>query len=126
MCLNRIILLKDTNQQETNDAELPLDINSFEQIRSHNGIYVDKTEHIYKLISAPSQYYFLSRPARFGKSLLLSTLQEIFLGKRHLFDNLWIGTQSTYTWTAYPVISLDFSEPSEQPLTRSRLIFLRE
>ena len=90
--------------------KLPLDINSFEQIRSHNGIYVDKTEHIYKLISAPSQYYFLSRPARFGKSLLLSTLQEIFLGKRHLFDNLWIGTQSTYTWTAYPVISLDFSE----------------
>ena len=67
-----------------------------------------KLEHIYDLITG-GRLYFLSRPRRFGKSLLVSTLLELFKGNRELFKDLWIDTNTTYTWPAHPVIHLDFS-----------------
>ncbi len=86
---------------------LPIDINSLEIMLSENYLYVDKTEIVYDLITR-GRYYFLSRPRRFGKSLFISTLREIFLGNKSLFKDLWIG-KSDYDWKSYPVIYLDFS-----------------
>jgi Predicted AAA-ATPase/PD-(D/E)XK nuclease superfamily len=73
-----------------------------------NYLYVDKTRYIYDLFSGGSRYYFLSRPRRFGKSLLISTLKELFSGNQKLFEDLWIGS-SDYIWEEYPIIYLDFS-----------------
>lgn len=87
---------------------LPLDVSSFQTMISGNYIYIDKTKYIYDLFSKGGRYYFLSRPRRFGKSLLVSTLKELFLGNKKLFENLWIGS-SDYEWQEYPVIDLDFS-----------------
>ncbi|MCX5922360.1 MAG: AAA family ATPase [Candidatus Dependentiae bacterium] len=87
---------------------LPTDVSSFKTLRTGDYTYVDKTEHMYNLFSGGSRYYFLSRPRRFGKSLLISTLYELFSGNKALFDGLWIST-SSYDWQEYPVIQLDFS-----------------
>lgn len=81
-------------------------------------MYVDKTEHLHRLISR-GKYYFLSRPRRFGKSLMVSTLKEIFEGNRNLFRGLWI--EDKIDWEPRPVIFLDFSEvvSREIPLQES-------
>ena len=67
---------------------LPIGIQEFSEFYEGNYLYVDKTEYIFKLLK--NKYYFLSRPRRFGKSLLLNTIKEIFLGNRELFKGLWI------------------------------------
>jgi len=72
-------------------------------------LYIDKTQNIYTLITT-GRYYFLSRPRRFGKSLLISTLNELFSGNKELFQKLWIGQKAEYTWSEYPIIKLDFSD----------------
>jgi hypothetical protein len=87
---------------------LPTDINTFSTMITGNYIYVDKTKYIYDLFSGGSRYYFLSRPRRFGKSLLISTLKELFAGNKELFKDLWIYT-SDYSWEPFPIIHLDFS-----------------
>lgn len=87
---------------------LPIDVSSFSRMIQENYLYVDKTEYIYNLFKGGNRYYFLSRPRRFGKSLLISTLKELFSGNKELFKNLWIYT-SDYQWQEYPVIHLDFS-----------------
>src|ERR1700756_5286208 len=87
--------------------KLSLDISTFSELRRSNYVYVDKTEHVYNLITG-GRRYFLSRPRRFGKSLLLSTLKETLEGNKELFDGLWIA-QSDYLWKKHAVISLDFS-----------------
>jgi len=87
--------------------KLPLGISTFSEIIQENYVYVDKTEHIYQMVTG-GKYYFLSRPRRFGKSLLVSTLEELFFGSRELFKNLWIA-KSDYDWQKYPVIRFDFS-----------------
>ena len=66
---------------------LPIGIQDFEKLRSNNYLYVDKTEHYYQLINQGS-VFFLSRPRRFGKSLMVSTLAKIFEGRRDLFEGL--------------------------------------
>jgi len=86
-------------------SNLPIGIQDFEKIITHELVYVDKTELIYQLINRYDPY-FLSRPRRFGKSLLLSTMHAIFSGKRHLFQGLWIDT-SKWEWLVYPIIFLD-------------------
>jgi predicted AAA-ATPase/PD-(D/E)XK nuclease superfamily protein len=87
---------------------LPIYTSSFEPLISNNYIYVDKTKDIYRLFSEGNKhYYFLSRPRRFGKTLLISTLKELFLGKRELFKGLWIDS-SDWQWEKHPVIHLDF------------------
>ncbi len=85
--------------------KLPIGIQNLPEIIENNYVYVDKTEYIYRLFTG--KYYFLSRPRRFGKSLLLSTLKEIFSGNRELFQGLWIYDQ--IAWEKYPVILIDFS-----------------
>lgn len=72
-------------------------------------LYIDKTRYLYDLVKNSKGAYFLSRPRRFGKSLLLSTLEELFHGNRELFRGLWID-QSDYTWRSHPVIRLDFAQ----------------
>ena len=85
----------------------PIGIQSFEKIRQGGYVYVDKTDLIYK-IAKTSQYYFLSRPRRFGKSLLVSTMEAYFKGKKELFDGLAVASLEK-DWTEYPVLHLDLS-----------------
>ncbi len=86
---------------------LSLSHQEFSKIRKNNFIYVDKTEDIYRLIIRDG-YYFLSRPRRFGKSLLINTIKEIFKGKKELFKDLWIYDK--WNWKEkYPVIKISFS-----------------
>ena len=80
---------------------------SFRKIREVNGLYVDKTKQIYDLFSWDT-YFFIARPRRFGKSLLCSTIAELFAGNRPLFKDLWID-QSNWDWQQYPVIHLDMT-----------------
>ncbi len=85
---------------------LPIGIYTFEKMIQGNHLYVDKTEYILRLITGGT-YYFLSRPRRFGKSLLVSTLNEIFSGNKDLFQGLFIYDK--IDWKPYPVIHLDLS-----------------
>ena len=86
----------------------PVGIQTFSEIRTKNYLYVDKSALVYQLANAASKYNFLSRPRRFGKSLLLSTLQSYFEGRKELFEGLAIEQLET-EWTAYPVIRFDMS-----------------
>lgn len=88
--------------------KLPLGIQDFAKLRERNYLYIDKTQHIYNLIDE-GEWYFCSRPRRFGKSLLVSTMKELFAGNRKPFKGLWIDTESDYSWTPHPVIHLDLS-----------------
>ena len=85
----------------------PIGIQSFEDIRRGGYVYVDKTALIYKLAST-GKYYVLSRPRRFGKSLLISTMEAYFQGKKELFDGLAVASLEK-NWIEYPVLHLDFS-----------------
>jgi len=85
----------------------PLGIQTFENIRTEGYLYVDKTALVYD-IAKGGKYYFLSRPRRFGKSLLISTLEAYFRGKRELFSGLAIESLEK-GWTAYPVLHLDLN-----------------
>lgn len=88
---------------------LPTTTSSFPDIIGGDYLYIDKTRHLYEVVKHPKGAYFLSRPRRFGKSLLLSTLEELFRGNRDLFRGLWID-QSDYQWQTHPVIRLDFGQ----------------
>ena len=89
------------------DKLYPVGIQSFEEIINGNFAYVDKTNIIHKLINS-GKYYFLSRPRRFGKSLLISTLEAYFLGKKELFKGLSMEKLEK-EWTIYPVLHLDLN-----------------
>src|SRR5258708_46243 len=86
---------------------LPIGIQTFSQLIENEYVYVDKTSLIYEMIST-GKYYFLSRPRRFGKSLLVSTLADIFSGNRDLFKGLAIDSLP-YDWKQYPVIMISFA-----------------
>lgn len=90
---------------------LPVDVSNFELMIQGDYLYIDKTKNIYDLITK-RRLYFLSRPRRFGKSLLISTLKEIFSGNKKLFKDLWIGKHSDYTWPEHPVLNFDLSNLS--------------
>ena len=85
----------------------PIGIQNFEKIREGGYVYVDKTELIYQIVRTGG-YYFLSRPRRFGKSLLVSTMEDYFQGKKELFKGLAIEKLEK-DWTEYPVLHLDLS-----------------
>lgn len=87
--------------------KLPIGIQTFGKLREEGYLYIDKTESIYKLLEEGSNYYFLSRPRRFGKSLMVSIFKEIFAGNKKLFENLWIYDK--LSWDTHPVIHMDFS-----------------
>ncbi len=89
--------------------KITVDRSSFEDLRTLDCIYVDKTEYIYNLVKdESSSYYFLSRPRRYGKSLICSTLHALFDGKRELFKGLYIDS-TDYSFEKYPVLHFDFS-----------------
>ncbi len=82
---------------------------SFEQIRKFDAVYVDKTAHLYEFLKDPAEnLFFVSRPRRFGKSLMISTLKCLFEGKRDLFKGLAIE-KTDWAWETHPVIHFDFS-----------------
>ena len=85
----------------------PIGIQNFEKIRREGYIYVDKTPWMWKMISEGS-YYFLSRPRRFGKSLMVSTLEAFFSGHRELFKGLYVDTVE-WDWQQYPIMHLDLN-----------------
>lgn len=85
----------------------PIGIQTFEQIREDGYVYVDKTDLIYSLTHT-GKIYFLSRPRRFGKSLLVSTLENYYLGRKELFKGLAIDSLET-EWKTYPVFHIDFN-----------------
>lgn len=85
----------------------PIGIQNFEKIRKEGYLYVDKTDLIYQLVKTGS-YYFLSRPRRFGKSLLISTLEAYFKGKKELFEGLAVEKLEK-DWLTYPVLHLDLN-----------------
>ena len=87
--------------------QLPVGIQTFEKIIDNDMLYIDKTEYIWKMIHL-SNYIFLSRPRRFGKSLLVSTIQSYFEGRKDLFKGLFIETVEK-EWTQYPVLRFDMS-----------------
>ncbi len=86
--------------------KLPLNRQEFRSLINDNCIYVDKTRDVYRLLEDAKQYFF-SRPRRFGKSLLVNTLKELFLGNRELFKGLWIYDK--INWEPHPVIHISFS-----------------
>ncbi|MBO6307371.1 MAG: ATP-binding protein [Oribacterium sp.] len=93
------------------DRKLPVGIQSFEKVRESNNLYIDKTSFIYKLVHTDVPY-FLSRPRRFGKSLLLSTFKAYWEGKKELFKGLEIERlekDDPDAWQQYPVLYLDFN-----------------
>ena len=101
---------------ETNDRRLPVGIQSFDVIRKEGYLYVDKTDIIWQLANRNKKYNYLSRPRRFGKSVLVDTLEAYFMGKKELFEGLKIMQQET-EWVKRPVIRLDMSRAGAEPET---------
>ncbi|MBM3886468.1 AAA family ATPase [Candidatus Dependentiae bacterium] len=107
---------------------LPIGIQTFEKIREKPGqyLYVDKTRELYELATSGS-VYFLSRPRRFGKSLLCSTIKSLFEDRKDLFEGLWIA-QSDWQWEKHPIIHLSFAgitRRSTEELRKGLIEFLR-
>ena len=99
---------------EANDRKLPVGIQSFEEIRKDGYLYVDKTDIIWHLANRGKKYNYLSRPRRFGKSVLVDTLETYFLGKKELFEGLKIMQLET-EWVKRSVIRLDMSQAGAEP-----------
>ena len=87
--------------------KFPIGIQQFEKIKEEGYVYIDKTAYIHRLVNGGC-YYFLSRPRRFGKSLLLSTIEAFFRGKKELFEGLYIYEHEK-EWKEYPIFHLDFN-----------------
>lgn len=94
--------------------EITTDNYDFERLRRGDALYVDKTQYVWKLVSSATFIYFFSRPRRFGKSLLLSTLKAYFLGKKALFKGLAIERLAPGEWEEWPVIHLDMALASSR------------
>ena len=101
---------------ETNNRRLPVGIQSFEKIRKEGYLYVDKTDIIWQLANEGKKYNYLSRPCRFGKSVLVDTLEAYFMGKKELFEGLNI-MEMEKEWVKRPVIRLDMSRAGAEPDT---------
>jgi hypothetical protein len=103
-----------------NEPIYPVGIQDFANIRERNAVYVDKTDLIYRLTHT-SKYVFLSRPRRFGKSLLSSTLQYYFEGRRDLFAGLAMDGLET-EWTVYPVLHFDLSTAKQETVEKMEAV----
>ena len=101
---------------ETNDRKLPVGIQSFEKIRKEGCLYVDKTDIIWQLANKGKKHNYLIRPRRFGKSVLVDTLEAYFMAKKELFEGLKIMQLET-EWVKRPVIRLDMSRAGAEPDT---------
>lgn len=119
----------------SNTMKLPVGIQDFESLRNDGYIYIDKTSLVWKMVNE-GKYYFLSRPRRFGKSLLMSTIQAFFEGKKQYFDGtignpLFIATDKSvnWSWEKYPIMHLDLNTEkyeSKDVLERKLSDFLTE
>ena len=106
----------------------PIGIQTFERIRKDDRLYVDKTEYVYRMTHNNYTYVFLGRPRRFGKSLLVSTLESYFEGRKELFEGLAIEKLEK-EWKEYPVLHFDLSggkHQDEEQLYRYLNSVLRE
>ena len=101
---------------ETSERRLPVGIQSFEEIRKEKYLYVDKTDLVWNLANSGKKYNYLSRPRRFGKSVLVDTLQAYFEGRRELFEGLKI-MELEKEWVKRPVIRLDMSRGGANAVT---------
>jgi hypothetical protein len=101
--------------------QLPIGIQDFPKLRKGPFVYVDKTELIRQTLKGG--YYFLSRPRRFGKSLLVSTLKQVFLGNRALFEGLWL--YDNWTWEPRPVLHFDFASAEFKQVGLERTLLNR-
>ena len=99
---------------------MPVGIQDFEKLRTTNYMYVDKTKYVYSLVKEYKPY-FLARPRRFGKSLFISTLKAYFLGKKELFEGLYIS-EVEKDWVTYPVIYIDFNMGSCSDLRSLKIV----
>ena len=107
--------------------QYPIGIQSFKEIREGGYLYIDKTKLIYDIVRS-GKYYFLSRPRRFGKSLLISTLEAYFRGKKELFEGLAMEKLET-EWVEYPVLHLDLNTEkydTEKDLENKLDLFLKQ
>lgn len=95
---------------EKKKVKYPVGEHSFPELRKGGYIYVDKTRYVHELIEQ-GKFIFLSRPRRFGKSLMLSTVESYFCGEKELFEGTWLG-QHEQEWTQYPVLHFDMTETS--------------
>ena len=106
----------------------PIGIQTFEEIRKLDNLYIDKTEYIYRMTHTDGKYFFLSRPRRFGKSLLVSTFQSYFEGKKELFEGLAIEKLEK-EWNEYPVLHFSLAggkHMEKEQLDRYLLYILKE
>ena len=111
----QLILSKDIKRMANiNPRRLPAGIQSFKKIREEGYLYVDKTDIVWQMVNNGCTYNYLSRPRRFGKSLLVDTLQAYFEGRKELFEGLKI-MQLEKDWKPYPVIRLDMSMADNTP-----------
>jgi hypothetical protein len=123
------------SNNKSQELKLPIGIQEFEKLRNEGYLYLDKTPLIWKMVNEGC-YYFLSRPRRFGKSLLMSTIQALFEGKRQYFDGtigqpLFIATDKsvTWDWISYPIFHLDLNSQkyeSEDALDKVLDKFLKQ
>jgi len=104
---------------------LTTSVYTFAKLIEGGFLYVDKTAGIYELLEPAFGQYFLARPRRFGKSLLISTLKAIFLGRRELFDGLAIAN-TNYDWKSHPVIHLDLSTAAGETVEELKQHLLRK
>ena len=106
----------------------PIGIQTFEEIRKLDNLYIDKTEYIYRMTHTDGKYFFLSRPRRFGKSLLVSTFKSYFEGKKELFEGLAIEKLEK-EWNEYPVLHFSLAggkHMEKEQLERFLLFILKE
>ena len=102
------------------------DSSDFPEIRGNGCVYVDKTAYFHDLITRlDARRFFLSRPRRFGKSLMISTLEAIFQGRKELFDGLAIS-KTDWKWEKYPVIHFNFINAAASTVEEFRQLFLLE
>ena len=97
-------------------------IQEFEHFRTKGSVYIDKTSYVWKMVSADAKNFFLSRPRRFGKSLLISTLHAYFAGRKELFEGLAIS-QWEKEWVKYPVVRLNLSAGKYYELDRMHVTY---
>lgn len=109
-----IIFTAKQNERKIMALKLyPIGIQTFERIRKENLLYIDKTGYVYRMTHTSGKHFFLSRPRRFGKSLLVSTLESYFKADKELFRGLQIENMER-EWTEYPVVHFDFSGGKHQ------------
>ena len=95
-------------EQETRRRGFAVGVQEFDWIRERKAAYIDKTMYVWKMANTDAKFFFLSRPRRFGKSLLVDTLRCYFEGRKELFEGLYIYNKEK-EWRKYPVIRLDLS-----------------